>query len=352
MKQGTSLLGLVSEELRPDCGNAPICASWLRWPLSGNAAVPDETMNSAEYYPYRSEAARDLCFRYLDGLAAKLWPIVSEERMVPTKFGATFVRMSGPPDAPALVLLHGAGGTSLMWAPNIEALSREYRTVAVDQIGEYGKSVCVRPVQSLQDLIAWLDELIEALEARGRVSLAGMSYGGALAAQYALHFPERLEKVVLLAPGATVLRPPAEFWVRLIALGIARQRGLRAFFRWIFADMARTDPQWIDSTIEELSLNMRNIQRHKTPMPPVLTDTEWGSLRTPALFLAGEHEVIYSAEKAVRRLKRVAPQVTAEIIPGAGHDLTFVQAAIVNERILQFLKGERTPSKAAGVCAG
>ena len=309
-------------------------------------------MNSAEYYPYRTAAARDLCFRYLDGVAARLWPVVSVERMLPTTFGATFVRVSGPPAAPTLVLLHGAGATSLMWSPNIEALSREYRTVAVDQVGEFGKSVCAKPVRTLQDLIAWLDELIGALEPRERVSLVGMSYGGALAAQYALHFPERLEKVVLLAPGVTVLRPRAEFWVRLIALGIARRRGLRAFFRWIFADMARTDPQWLDSTIEQLSLNMRSIQRHKAPIPPVLTDTEWRSLRTPTLFLAGENEVIYSAEKAVRRLKRVAPQVTAQIIPGAGHDLTFAQTATVNERILRFLKEERAPSKALGACAG
>jgi pimeloyl-ACP methyl ester carboxylesterase len=303
-------------------------------------------MNMEQYYPYRTAAARDLCIRYLDGLAAREWPIASEERMVPTTFGATFVRVSGPPGAPALVLLHGAGTTSLQWAPNIEALSREYRTIAVDQIGEFGKSVCIKPIGSLQDLIAWLDELIRALEARARVNLAGMSYGGALAAQYALHSPERLEKLILLAPGATVLRPPAEFWVRLIAVGIVRQRGLRAFVRWISPDMARSDPQWIDATVELLSLNMRSIRRHKTPIPPVLTDTEWGSLRMPALFLVGEHEVIYSAEKAVRRLQRVAPQVTTEIIPGAGHDLPFAQTAMVNQRILRFLK-EETISYAA-----
>jgi hypothetical protein len=61
-------------------------------------------MNTAEWYPYRTAAARDLCFRYLDGLAARLWPIVSEERMIPTTFGATFVRVSGPPTAPMVVL--------------------------------------------------------------------------------------------------------------------------------------------------------------------------------------------------------------------------------------------------------
>ena len=309
-------------------------------------------MNTADYYPYRTAEARDLCFRYLDGLAARQWPVESEERMVPTSFGATYVRVSGPTGAPMIVLLHGASATSLMWSPNIGALSREYRTVAVDQTGEFGKSRCGRLVRTLEDLVQWLHELIGNLEGQERVSLAGMSYGGALAAQYALHFPERLDKVILLAPGATVLRPPAEFWIRLAGLAIGRQRGLRAFFRWIFADMARTDPAWIDATIEQLSLNMRSIQRHREPIPPVLTDEQWGSLRVRTLFLVGEHEVIYSAEKAVRRLQRVAPMVTAEIIPGAGHDLTFVQTAAVNERMLRFLKEARAPASAMRACAG
>jgi len=46
----------------------------------------------------------------------------------------------------------------------------------------------------------------------------------------------------------------------------------------------------------------------------------------------------YSAEKAVRRLNTVAPQITTEIIPGAGHDLTLVQAEVVNRTVLEFLQ--------------
>lgn len=294
-------------------------------------------MNTITYFPYRSAQARDLCLRYLDSLAASQWPIPSDERMVPTSFGETFVRISGPPGAPLLVLLHGAGGTSLMWTPNIAALSSGHRTAAVDQIGEFGRSVSARPVQSLQDLMAWLDQLIGALEPHRPVTLIGMSYGGALAAQYALHSPARLDKVVLLAPGATVLRPPAAFWLRLLCLALLRTRGLPWFFRWIFPVMAEKDPRWIDSTVEQLALNLKHVQRHKTPIPPVLTDAEWGRFQTPALFLVGEREVIYSAQKAVRRLRRVAPRVATEIIPAAGHDLAFAQTARVDERILQFL---------------
>jgi pimeloyl-ACP methyl ester carboxylesterase len=85
---------------------------------------------------------------------------------------------------------------------------------------------------------------------------------------------------------------------------------------------------------------MRSLERRAIPYPKVWTDAEWERLSVPALFLVGEHETIYSAEKAVLRLKRVAPHVRTEIVSGAGHDLTFAQAAIVNQSILQFLKSE------------
>src|SRR3954454_4913633 len=132
------------------------------------------TMKISAYYPYRSEAARDACFAYLDSVASATWPIVSEERTVPTTYGATFVRISGPSTAVPLVLLPGAGASSLMWAPNIEALSTECRTFAVDQIWDFGKSICTQPVGSLSDLLAWLDELFDGLELRSGVNVAGI----------------------------------------------------------------------------------------------------------------------------------------------------------------------------------
>jgi pimeloyl-ACP methyl ester carboxylesterase len=61
------------------------------------------------------------------------------------------------------------------------------------------------------------------------------------------------------------------------------------------------------------------------------------------LFLFGENEKIYSAEEAVARLENVAPHVHTKIIPGAGHDLTVVQAEMVNRIILDFLEKKENP---------
>ena len=50
-----------------------------------------------------------------------------------------------------------------------------------------------------------------------------------------------------------------------------------------------------------------------------------------------QNEKIYSAHQAIQRLNRVVPQIQTELIPDAGHDLTIVQAEIVNRIILEFL---------------
>jgi pimeloyl-ACP methyl ester carboxylesterase len=65
---------------------------------------------------------------------------------------------------------------------------------------------------------------------------------------------------------------------------------------------------------------------------------ELKSIKVPTLYLVGEHEKIYSAQKAVQRLHKVAPQIKTEVIPDAGHDLTIVQAEMVNKKLLEFLK--------------
>lgn len=301
----------------------------------------------AEYYPYRSAAARDACLAYCDALAARTWPVSSEERMAPTSYGETFVRISGPADAPTLVLLPGGFASSLMWAPNIQTLSETCRTIAVDQIGDVGRSRCSKAIRRVEDLVVWLDELFDALELGDRINLAGVSYGGWVTSEYALRRPQRLDKIVLIAPGGTVLRFSTGFILHGALGAIAGRWGIRTMIRWLFADLARTDPKRFDAIVDEVLTYARSLQVRKLPFPRVMTDAEWGGLRVPALFLVGEHETIYAAEKAVRRLKRAAPQIKVEIVPGAGHDVTMVQAEAVNRMMLDFLAQASAAAKLA-----
>src|SRR5262249_7573256 len=163
--------------------------------------------------------------------------------------------------------------------------------------------------------------------------LVGLSYGGWLAAQYALRFPTRLRSLVMIAPGATVLRTRPQL-VLLSLLLMTRNRSLpRTTVRWLLADLARENPAHLELSLDRLVAALKFRRLVRLVGPTVLKDSEFAALRTPALFLVGEHEKIYSAPKAVARLTQVAPQIQTEIVPGSGHDLTIARADGVCRRI-------------------
>jgi len=289
------------------------------------------------FYPYRSLAAKETYLSFYDSRSVTEWPIHSENRMAATSFGQTFVRISGPAGAPPLVLLPGGTATSLMWAPNIRAFSEAYRTFAIDPIGDVGRSECSRPLRCLKDHLVWLDELFNTLELGDAVNIVGMSHGGWLTCQFALRFPKRLNKMVLLAPGATVQRFSAEFMIRGSLAATGSRHFVSAVVHWLFADLARTNQIRTDAAVDGMLRTFQCMQPWRVIAPTVLKDHELRSLRMPTLYLVGEHEKIYGAQNAMLRLKKVAPQITAEVIPGAGHDFTIVQAQMLNRKVLDFL---------------
>jgi pimeloyl-ACP methyl ester carboxylesterase len=295
-------------------------------------------MDLPAHHPFRSAKAKEEHLARYD-LRAQQWPVASENRMVETSYGPTFVRISGAPNAPALVLMHGALANSLMWMQNIAALSASYRTYAVDNIYDYGRSVYTRQLKGSDDFVNWMDELFTALGLGDPFCLLGMSYGGWLTAQYALRFPTRLAKIVLLAPGATVLPLSLKFWMRALLAGL-HPHFFRVLLRWILGgDTAQENTRkQVEEGIEDILVALRCFTPKAMVLATVLSDQELQSLRMPTLFMVGEHEKAYSARKAVQRLKAVAPQIKTEIIPGAGHNLLMAQAEMVDAKILEFLR--------------
>src|SRR6185503_1400452 len=164
---------------------------------------------------FRTPAGQARYFAAYDATLA-LWPVPIESFDVPTRFGDTHINACGASDAPPLVLLHGAAVSSTMWYPNVAALSSGYRVYAADIIGEMGKSVSTRPVTQPLDFVHWLSDMFDGLRIE-RAHVAGLSLGGFLALQLALSAPERVARLVLLAPAASLLRMRVGFYFRVAA---------------------------------------------------------------------------------------------------------------------------------------
>lgn len=300
-------------------------------------------MTTAAYHPFRSEAAKAEYLAHYEE-AVQTWPIPSADKMVDTSYGQTFVRISGPVDAPPLVLLPGAGGCSLQWRLNIEALSQSHRTYAVDGLintGCVGRSVPTRAITGADDAVSWLDALFDGLKLGDNINLLGASYGGWLTSQYALHAPDRVNRLVLLAPAGTVLPFRGGYVMRTIFLSIVPRRSTYIrFFKYSFKDLAQQDSQFLEAMADDFLLAARCFEPvvpKELPKLTAMTDEELQRITMPTLFLVGENEVLYSAQNAVQRLNEVAPHIQTEIIPHAGHDLLLVQTEMVNQKIVAFL---------------
>lgn len=294
-----------------------------------------------EYYPFKSVEAKE---QYLDHYdkRAREWPVASETKIVQTSYGKTFIRISGPTDAQTLVLLPSTSASSLIWLPNIKALSEHYRVYAVDNIYDFGRSVNMQNIKDSDDMINWLDELFTTLDLGDSINLMGLSYGGWLTSQYTLAHPNRLNKVIWLAPVATIYDIPGEWALRGILSAIPHRYFMKKFMvDWLFEDLYQRNDEsstkQLDKIVDDALLGLKCFKFRMPVTPSVLTDNELQGINVPTLFLVGENEKIYPAKKAVERLNTLAPQIQTEIIPDAGHDLTIVQAELVNKRVLDFL---------------
>jgi pimeloyl-ACP methyl ester carboxylesterase len=118
---------------------------------------------------------------------------------------------TGPP----VLAIHGLGATKGSFVPTLAALSDRYRVIALDLPG-FGDSD--KPIGAAYDppfFARACDEVLDALEL-DRVHLIGNSLGGRIALEMALRRPDRVEKLVLLAPSLAWRR--ARPWAPLVRL--------------------------------------------------------------------------------------------------------------------------------------
>jgi len=140
----------------------------------------------------------------------------------------------------ALLLLHGLGADRTTWEPVIDQPARRYTVIAPDLLG-HGLSAKPRADYSLGGYANGMRDLLTVLGI-DKVTVAGHSFGGGVAMQFAYQFPERAERVILVGSGG--LGPEVTPLIRLVTtpgfeyvmgpltlpvvrhLGVAAMRGL------------------------------------------------------------------------------------------------------------------------------
>jgi pimeloyl-ACP methyl ester carboxylesterase len=276
------------------------------------------------------------------GASMQLWPVPYESLDILNHFGSTHVVASGPKDAPPLVLLHGFLVSLTIWAPNIADLSRKYRVYVVDVMGQPGKSIPDQPITSRADYVEWITTVLDALEI-DQACVAGMSYGGWLTLNTAIGIPERIKKIVLLSPVGLVPLGKQFLLRSMLMVFLPQHSRVDSLMRWMTYEENLQDRcmhNLYDCVVNQMYLGLKHFRmRNRIAIPPTaLSDEELRSMRVPTLLLIGQQEVLYDSTAALNRAKRLIPNLEAELIPQASHEMAFGRHQLVDARILTFLK--------------
>ena len=281
--------------------------------------------------PFRSPQARAQFIEMYDAVM-RSWPVVFDERDVATTFGSTHVVVTGAEFAPPLVLLHGAAVTASMWGPIMAPLSAAYRCYCIDTITDANKSIATKRVRGATDYVDWLRQTLTGLGVEN-ATVAGLSYGGWLAALLGVHAPELVDRLVLMSPAATLARFSTKWLVRMVSATIVPSVLAERSLLWAASRPdAASDPVIAVAVARFLSCRATR----PFPTPAKLTDGELRSITAPTTILLGDREVIYAGgpAAALARAERLIPSVTARLLPKAGHILTLDAPKVVVEEMM------------------
>lgn len=98
-----------------------------------------------------------------------------------------------------LILLHSGGMSNEEWKPQIPALAKQFRVIASDQLG-HGQSPMIADRLAIGDIGRAVIELLDELGI-AKTHLVGSSMGGAVALWLTLHYPDRVNKLVVYRIG-------------------------------------------------------------------------------------------------------------------------------------------------------
>lgn len=254
------------------------------------------------------------------------------------------------PDAQWLVLIHGAGGSTVTWKRQVPELGRTHNLLLVDLPG-HGR-MAERPNDdphyTFESIGARIWAVIDHLQLE-RVHLLGVSLGSVIALTMREQRPSR---VASLVNGGLIIRLSTRLKLLATAsLSLAKVIGYPAFYRLSARIMmprknheasrkvfVRESRFLSDAEFRKWTAMYRNLNGTLRQLYDKASDI-------PHLVVMGAQDHLF-LDQAARYVKQHCG-VRLEVIPRCGHVVTIEQAALFNALCLEFLSGIGKPKVVA-----
>ena len=245
---------------------------------------------------------------------------------------------------PPVILLHGSGAGASSWsnfALNIGVLSQHYRVLAVDQPG-YGKSdpwVLKEPRNTTNAKA--VKDLMDKLGVE-KASLVGNSMGGATALAFAVDYPDRLHKMILMGAGSggapMFAVQPTDGGKALTAVyHNPTFENLRTMFDLMLYNGASVPDEVLKA--RAASVNQEHVKNYLASGgygPQRNLSAELPNVKAPALIIHGRNDRVVPMEGSLQLLSML-PNSQLHVFNECGHWVQYEHADEFNRMVIDFL---------------
>ena len=247
--------------------------------------------------------------------------------------------LTGPEDAPVVVLIHGLGLTRAVWQWLIPDLQK-FRVLTYDLIG-HGETASPDGQPTLKDLADQLAHLLDHLDIE-KAAIVGFSLGGMIARRFAQDHRDRTTALVVLhsahkrtetQQGAILFRvAQAEAEGPEATVDLALQRWYTEPAQANRPDLMDLTRAWILANKREVYVKLYRILAHGVdeivaPEPP---------LTVPTLVLTGDEDHGNNPEMSMAIAEEI-PRARLVILKGLRHMALAEDPAAVNRPVVDFL---------------
>lgn len=253
-----------------------------------------------------------------------------------------------------IIFIHGLGSYLPAWKKNIEELKNSYRCIAIDLPG-YGKS-SKNPHSGLMSFYAkTVAEFVDKLNL-GKVILAGHSMGGQISMVAALHYPDKVENLILVDPaGFELFHPGQRLWfkdvmtpnlVRLTSVEAIETNLASNFYNMPKDAMFMIEDRIAMRTADDFENYCYAVSQSVTGMvdEPVFDKLKY--IKQPTLIFFGENDNLIpnrylnpgKTEPIARAGANEIKNSKLVMVPKCGHFMMFEKSETFNTEVTEFLK--------------
>ncbi len=215
---------------------------------------------------------------------------------VPTRDLMTYYEEAG--SGTPLVLIRGLGSDLQAWALQVPALAKHFRVITYDNRGAGRTSAPDKPYSiagMADDLAALLSEL-----KIDRASVLGYSMGGMIAQEFALKYPNKLEKLILLASSAKLdgySRTIIENFISVRRSNLSREQVVRQQAPYVYSAALLDDEERFERAIQATVDNPYTQQDHAfiRQAQAILgfdASARLGGIKSPTLVVTNKEDIL------------------------------------------------------------